>query len=167
MREIQDSVLASKEKQKRDKAVKKLKGKRDPTAVENIVNLLLSGFDISNRRKVTLKEAMETWEVGKRLGFNVQGGVFNMVKNRNERINCSSIEKGSKEFGEFIDKCQLVDLLLGTARALFLGSMTAYDVDEAEASAVKAMRPRSLQAMFVDIDRDLLKAGKVALSVAD
>ncbi|PPS05753.1 hypothetical protein GOBAR_AA14891 [Gossypium barbadense] len=29
--------------------------------------------DISNRRKVILNEAKKTWEVGKRLGFSVQG----------------------------------------------------------------------------------------------
>ncbi|MBA0764642.1 hypothetical protein Gotri_013969 [Gossypium trilobum] len=37
------------------------------------------------------------------------GGNFNVVRNRSERINCSGIERGSKEFGEFIDRCKLVD----------------------------------------------------------
>ncbi|KAA3481565.1 reverse transcriptase [Gossypium australe] len=40
------------------------------------------------------------------------GGDFNVVRNRSERINCSSTEKGSKEFDEFIDRCKLVDLPL-------------------------------------------------------
>ncbi|KAA3489170.1 putative Transposon TX1 [Gossypium australe] len=40
------------------------------------------------------------------------GGDFNVVRNCSERINCSSIEKGSKEFDEFIDRCKLVDLPL-------------------------------------------------------
>ncbi|PPS03258.1 hypothetical protein GOBAR_AA17405 [Gossypium barbadense] len=46
MREIQDTTLTSKEKQKRNKG---------------------------NRRKVILREAKKTWEVGKRLGFSVHG----------------------------------------------------------------------------------------------
>ncbi|KAH1039401.1 hypothetical protein J1N35_041144 [Gossypium stocksii] len=55
----------------------------------------------------------------------------------------------------------------GVARALFSGSVTAYDVDVAEANTVKAMRPCSLQAMSTDIDKELLKAGKVIFLVAD
>ncbi|KAG8492001.1 hypothetical protein CXB51_015318 [Gossypium anomalum] len=88
----------------------------------------------------------------------------------------------------------------GVTRALFSDSVTAYDVDTANASAVKtaldvfitmnwkiydslfieigslvvlswcvnkAMRHWFLQAMFVDIDKDLLKARKVVFSVAD
>ncbi|KAH1039908.1 hypothetical protein J1N35_041651 [Gossypium stocksii] len=73
MRKIQDSVLTSKEKQKRDRGAKKLKGKGNSRRVENIVNLSMSDSDISNRRKVILKEARKTWEVGKRLGFSVHG----------------------------------------------------------------------------------------------
>ncbi|KAK5838830.1 hypothetical protein PVK06_007570 [Gossypium arboreum] len=57
------------------------------------------------------------WEeiIGLRSVFSkawIVGGDSNVVKNRSERINCSGIEKGSKEFGEFIDKCKLVDLPL-------------------------------------------------------
>ncbi|KAA3474236.1 non-LTR retroelement reverse transcriptase-like, related [Gossypium australe] len=33
------------------------------------------------------------------------GGDFNVVRNRSERINCSSTVKGSKEFDEFIESC--------------------------------------------------------------
>ncbi|KAK5819218.1 hypothetical protein PVK06_024189 [Gossypium arboreum] len=40
------------------------------------------------------------------------GRDFNVVRNRSERINCSSTEKGSKEFDEFIDRLKLVDLPL-------------------------------------------------------
>ncbi|PPS09936.1 hypothetical protein GOBAR_AA10712 [Gossypium barbadense] len=146
--------------------------------------------DISNRRKFILREAKKTWEVGRRLGFSVQGDKeviieeimridgkfsvdvefyekrfivvegkwvlegkevvlinvyapnnlsakkilweeinglrnqfsrawiigedFNVVRNRSECINCSGIENGAKEFGEFINRCNLVDLpLLG------------------------------------------------------
>ncbi|TYH10480.1 hypothetical protein ES288_A07G179700v1 [Gossypium darwinii] len=42
----------------------------------------------------------------------IVGGDFNVVRNRSERINCSSTEKGSKEFDEFIDRLKLVDLPL-------------------------------------------------------
>ncbi|TYH18627.1 hypothetical protein ES288_A05G287900v1 [Gossypium darwinii] len=42
------------------------------------------------------------------------GEDFNVVRNRSECINCSGIENGAKEFGEFINRCNLVDLpLLG------------------------------------------------------
>ncbi|KAK8358860.1 hypothetical protein V6Z12_A04G052900 [Gossypium hirsutum] len=40
------------------------------------------------------------------------GGDFNAMRNRSECINCSSTEKGSKEFDEFIKRCNLVDLPL-------------------------------------------------------
>lgn len=37
------------------------------------MNLSLSDSDISNRRKVILREAKQTWEVGKKLGLSVSG----------------------------------------------------------------------------------------------
>lgn len=73
MREIQDFVLTSKDKQKRDRGARKSKGKGDSRIDDSIANLSLPDSDISNRRKVILKEAKKTWEVGKRLGFSVQG----------------------------------------------------------------------------------------------
>ncbi|TYJ12132.1 hypothetical protein E1A91_A11G327600v1, partial [Gossypium mustelinum] len=52
----------------------------------------------------------------------IVGGDFNTVRNRSERINCSGIEKGSKEFGEFIDRCKLVDLPLMGKKFTWIGS---------------------------------------------
>ncbi|KAB2065219.1 hypothetical protein ES319_A09G075800v1 [Gossypium barbadense] len=60
MREIQDKVLTSKEKQKRDKIRRKEKDKGVPRCDEKIVNLSLSDSDISNRRKVILRDAKQT-----------------------------------------------------------------------------------------------------------
>lgn len=40
---------------------------------DSIVNLSLSGSDISNRKRVLRRVVKKTWEVGKRLGFSVQG----------------------------------------------------------------------------------------------
>ncbi|KAG8493318.1 hypothetical protein CXB51_010713 [Gossypium anomalum] len=72
-REIQDTTLTSKEKQKRDRGLRKQKGKRILRIDDSIANLSLSNSNISNRRKVILREAKKTWEVGKRLGFSVHG----------------------------------------------------------------------------------------------
>ncbi|MBA0612339.1 hypothetical protein Godav_012946, partial [Gossypium davidsonii] len=59
----------------------------------------------------------------------------------------------------------------GVAKALFSSSVVANDVDMAETGAVKVvlevMRPWSLQAIFVGIHRDMLKARNVVFSVAD
>ncbi|KAK5803291.1 hypothetical protein PVK06_030936 [Gossypium arboreum] len=60
MREIQDKVLTSKEKQKRDKIRRNEKDKGVPRCDEKIVNLSLSDSDISNRRKVILRDAKQT-----------------------------------------------------------------------------------------------------------
>lgn len=38
-----------------------------------MVNLSLSDSDLSNRKNVILREAKQTWEVGKKLGLKVQG----------------------------------------------------------------------------------------------
>ncbi|KAH1114713.1 hypothetical protein J1N35_008091 [Gossypium stocksii] len=72
MREIQDKVLTSKEKNKRDKSRRK-EDKVDHRCEEKIVNLSLSDSDFSNRRKVILREAKQTWEVGKKLGLIAWG----------------------------------------------------------------------------------------------
>ncbi|KAK5792340.1 hypothetical protein PVK06_033454 [Gossypium arboreum] len=73
MRDIQDIVLTMKEKKKRDMGARKSKGKGVSKNNESIANLSLSDSDISNRRKVILREVKKTWEVGKMLGFSVQG----------------------------------------------------------------------------------------------
>lgn len=64
-------MLTTKEKLKRDRGMRKSKGKGDSGIDESITNLSLSDSDINNRRKVILREAKKTWEVGKKLGFSV------------------------------------------------------------------------------------------------
>ncbi|TYH14639.1 hypothetical protein ES288_A06G236700v1 [Gossypium darwinii] len=73
MREIQDRVLSTKEKQKRDRKEKIAKGKENTRCEDLTVNLSLSDSDISNRKRVILREAKKTWEVGKMLGLSVRG----------------------------------------------------------------------------------------------
>ncbi|TYH93990.1 hypothetical protein ES332_A12G011100v1 [Gossypium tomentosum] len=63
MREIQNGVLKE----------KIAKGKEITRCEESMVNLSLSDSDISNRRRVILREAKKTWEVGKMLGLSVRG----------------------------------------------------------------------------------------------
>ncbi|KAH1091149.1 hypothetical protein J1N35_018406 [Gossypium stocksii] len=72
MREIQDIVLTTKEKRRRDRGVGNSKGKGVSNLDESIINLSLSHSDISNRKRVILREVKKTWEVGKMLGFRVQ-----------------------------------------------------------------------------------------------
>lgn len=73
MREIQDRVLSTKEKQKRDRKEKIAKGKENTRCEDLTVNLSLSDSDISNRKRVILREAKRTWEVGKMLRLSVRG----------------------------------------------------------------------------------------------
>ncbi|KAB2068919.1 hypothetical protein ES319_A08G063200v1 [Gossypium barbadense] len=73
MKEIQDKVLTSKEKHKRDRSRRKEKVKVVSDCDGKIVNFSLSDSDISNRRKVILREAKQTWEVGKKLGLRAGG----------------------------------------------------------------------------------------------
>ncbi|KAK5786932.1 hypothetical protein PVK06_041582 [Gossypium arboreum] len=70
MREIQDSVLSTKEKQRRDRKERIEKGKAITRGEDPTANLSLSDSDINNRRRVILKEAKKTWEVGKKLGLS-------------------------------------------------------------------------------------------------
>ncbi|KAL1174575.1 hypothetical protein V6Z11_A04G023300 [Gossypium hirsutum] len=62
--------------------------------------------------------------IGLRNQFNsawIIGGDFNVIRNRSERRNYKSNEEGSKEFGEFIDKCKLIDLSLVGGKFTWFG----------------------------------------------
>ncbi|KAG8473214.1 hypothetical protein CXB51_035176 [Gossypium anomalum] len=80
MHEIQDSVLSTKEKQQRDRKERIRKGKMITRGEDPIVNLSLSDSDINNRRRVILREAKKTWEVGKKLGLSVRGDEEEVVE---------------------------------------------------------------------------------------
>lgn len=49
------------------------KGKAVVRCEDSIVNLSLSDSDINKRRRVILRKAKRTWEVGKKLGLSVRG----------------------------------------------------------------------------------------------
>ncbi|PPR80778.1 hypothetical protein GOBAR_AA39934 [Gossypium barbadense] len=73
MHEIQNRVLSTKEKQKRDRKEKLEKGKAVARCEDSIVNLSLSDSDINNRHRVIFREAKRTWEVGNKVGLSVRG----------------------------------------------------------------------------------------------
>lgn len=80
MHDIQDRFLSIKEKKKRDKAIKKQRGK-DLGEQENVVvNASLSDSDISNRKRAILKQATKAWEVGKMLGLSIKGDERKVVE---------------------------------------------------------------------------------------
>ncbi|PPR98008.1 hypothetical protein GOBAR_AA22653 [Gossypium barbadense] len=79
MQDIQDKVLSSKEKLRRDRGKKKDKSKAT-LGEEKIVNISLSDSDISNRRKVILKKAKQTWELGKKLGLRIIGDKRDVIE---------------------------------------------------------------------------------------
>ncbi|KAL1180919.1 hypothetical protein V6Z11_A02G011100 [Gossypium hirsutum] len=70
---IQDGVLSSKQIQRRDQSRRKDKSSIASVSEDKVVNLSLSDSDLSNRKNVILREAKQTWEVGKKLGLKVQG----------------------------------------------------------------------------------------------
>ncbi|KAH1083863.1 hypothetical protein J1N35_023624 [Gossypium stocksii] len=80
MYEIQSSILTSKERKKRDRALHKEKGRESRKEDERIVNLSLSDSDISNRMRVILREANNTWAIGKKLGFSVHGDEEDVIE---------------------------------------------------------------------------------------
>ncbi|PPS01049.1 hypothetical protein GOBAR_AA19617 [Gossypium barbadense] len=80
MRVIQDRVLSSKEKQRRDRSRRKEKSSAASRKEDKVVNLSLSNSDISNRRKVILREAKQTWELGKKLGLSVRGDERDVIE---------------------------------------------------------------------------------------
>ncbi|KAK8358523.1 hypothetical protein V6Z12_A04G026400 [Gossypium hirsutum] len=80
MRVIQDRVLSSKEKQRRDRSRRKEKSSAASIKEDKVVNLSLSDSDISNRRKVILREAKQTWELGKKLGLSVRGDERDVIE---------------------------------------------------------------------------------------
>ncbi|TYI14468.1 hypothetical protein ES332_A08G122500v1 [Gossypium tomentosum] len=69
MRDILYRMLTFKEKQKRDRIWRKKMGK-----------VTSRKSDISNRRKVILREAKQTWKVGKKLGLSVRGNEVDETK---------------------------------------------------------------------------------------
>ncbi|KAH1045904.1 hypothetical protein J1N35_036688 [Gossypium stocksii] len=80
MYEIQSSILTSREKKKRDRALHKEKGRKFRKEDERIVNLSLSDLDISNRMRVILREEKNAWAIGKKLGFSVHGDEEDVIK---------------------------------------------------------------------------------------
>lgn len=73
MREIQNRVLSARDKLKREKGEKMGKEKESTRIKEKMVNLSLSDSDISNCRRVILREAKKTWE-WEEVGFQRDGG---------------------------------------------------------------------------------------------
>lgn len=47
---------------------------------DEVVNASLSDLDISNRKRVILKEAKKAWEIGKKLGFSIRGDEQEVVE---------------------------------------------------------------------------------------
>ncbi|KAK5771081.1 hypothetical protein PVK06_047256 [Gossypium arboreum] len=80
MRKIQDRVLSSKEKQKRDQSKRKGKSNEELRREDKVMNLSLSDSDISNRRNVILRKAKQTWEIGKKLGLSVRGDERDLIE---------------------------------------------------------------------------------------
>ncbi|TYI32040.1 hypothetical protein ES332_A04G030000v1 [Gossypium tomentosum] len=60
MRKIQDTTLTTKEKKKRDRGLRKQNGKGILRINDSIANLSLSDSDVSNSRRVLLREAKKT-----------------------------------------------------------------------------------------------------------
>ncbi|KAH1047052.1 hypothetical protein J1N35_037836 [Gossypium stocksii] len=174
MREIQNGVLSTKEKQKRDRKEKLEKGKAVARCEDSIVNFSLSDSDINNRRRETKLEMIDIdvvrklwgddncefrfveaegrsgglltmwnkneflfskewrdgrvlvieapeqsvlWGVLKELRSQfaspwVMGGDFNVVRCSSERSRCVGSAKRSKDFDNFIQNCELIDLPL-------------------------------------------------------
>lgn len=66
-------MLTAKERQKRDRALRRGKENEGACNVEKIANLSLSDSDTSNRKRVILGEAEKTLEMGKKLGLRARG----------------------------------------------------------------------------------------------
>ncbi|MBA0866546.1 hypothetical protein Goshw_022132, partial [Gossypium schwendimanii] len=71
--DIQYRILTIMEKKKRDWALRRQKGKGISDREHAYVNASLSNLDISNRKRLILKDARNAWEVRKKLGFSVRG----------------------------------------------------------------------------------------------
>ncbi|KAK5844418.1 hypothetical protein PVK06_000556 [Gossypium arboreum] len=138
MREIQNGVLSTKEKQKRDRK-EKLKKRKTVATGMRIVSWNIRGLGsevkkASVNRNCRLARAnvcflQETklelinmdvsvlWGVLMELRIQfaspwIMGGDFNVVRCRSERSRCMGSANGSKEFDNFIQNCKLIDLPL-------------------------------------------------------
>ncbi|KAH1063686.1 hypothetical protein J1N35_028673 [Gossypium stocksii] len=96
MYEIQNGGLTIKERKKRDKALQKEKRKEVRKDDERIANLSLSDSNISNRIKVIIREANNTWAIRKKLGFSVRGDEEKVI----EEIMRAEINKVLKSWRE-------------------------------------------------------------------
>lgn len=56
------------------------KGRESCKEEERIVNFSLSDSDITNRMRVILREANNTWALGKKLGFGVHGNEEEVIE---------------------------------------------------------------------------------------
>ncbi|MBA0567430.1 hypothetical protein Golob_012167 [Gossypium lobatum] len=72
-------ILTIMEKKKRDWALRRQKGKGISDREHADVNASLSNLDISNRKRLILRDARNAWEVRKKLGFSVRGNEKEVV----------------------------------------------------------------------------------------
>lgn len=80
--EIQNCVLSTKERKKRDNVLRREKNKEVSVVEHRIVNLSLSDSDISNKGKMILREPKNAWEVGKKLALSIQGMLLMTYANK-------------------------------------------------------------------------------------
>ncbi|KAH1064455.1 hypothetical protein J1N35_029442 [Gossypium stocksii] len=95
-------VLLIAKKKKRDRALRKQKGKGIVCREEVVVNASISDSDIINRKRVILKEARNAWEVGKKLGLNVRGDereVVDEIMKLEQRVDLCFIQEPKPVMG--------------------------------------------------------------------
>ncbi|KAG8493412.1 hypothetical protein CXB51_010807 [Gossypium anomalum] len=123
MYEIQDRIISIAEKKKRDRVLRKQKGKGTVCKDEVVVNASLSDSDINNRKRVILREARNSWEVEKNLVKWIEEDLDGTLINVYAPYGISDQKSLREEFCcERVSKKFMVDFDFG----IMLDSMTAY-----------------------------------------
>ncbi|KAL4369116.1 hypothetical protein GQ457_05G032330 [Hibiscus cannabinus] len=73
LREIQDRVLSDTEKKRRDRGLRRIRKKKSEKTTLEMGETSLSSSDMRFRREVLIREARNTIEFGKQIGFEVDG----------------------------------------------------------------------------------------------
>ncbi|KAL4279899.1 hypothetical protein GQ457_03G014630 [Hibiscus cannabinus] len=71
--EIQDKVLTDSERKNRDKAKKRIKKKNKASEKSELEGISLTDSDMQARRRILINEAKKTLEVGRLIGFEIEG----------------------------------------------------------------------------------------------
>ncbi|KAL4369078.1 hypothetical protein GQ457_05G035620 [Hibiscus cannabinus] len=121
---IQDKVLSKADRKKRDRAKKRIKTKGKDLERMELEGNSITDSDMQVRRNALLEEAKKTLAIGKVVGIEIIGDEAQALEEleKSERLGQKNRSYGIKEFNEFIDTCNLVEVPLVGRKVTWTGA---------------------------------------------